>query len=154
MYDKAYIEFLAHFHGTRDYFECHEVLEERWKEERPLDRESILVAFIQLAVALYHQRRGNYKGANRILKKGIDKFEKHQQYFPQYGLNRSDFFYLLSTLQHNIEQQNPYESVVLPINLELEFLVKEECRKLGCNYPSKSDLKNPNLVHKHIMRNK
>jgi uncharacterized protein len=154
MYDQAYIEYLAHFHGTRDYFECHEVLEDRWKRERPLDRESILVAFIQLAVALYHQRRGNYKGAKRILKKGIAKFNKHRQSLHQFGLIQEDFFCLLSTLQNNIDQQNLYKSVNLPIYLELESLVKEECKKLGCSYSSKSDLDNPNLIHKHIMRHK
>lgn len=32
MYPEAYIEYLAEFHGSRDYFECHELLEEHWKK--------------------------------------------------------------------------------------------------------------------------
>ncbi|MEH7501602.1 DUF309 domain-containing protein, partial [Neobacillus drentensis] len=28
MYPTEYIQFLAHFHGDRDYFECHELLED------------------------------------------------------------------------------------------------------------------------------
>lgn len=32
MYPPEYIEFLYHFHCDRDYFECHEILEELWKK--------------------------------------------------------------------------------------------------------------------------
>ena len=35
VYPEAYIEYLMYFHGNRDYFECHEVLEEYWKEVSP-----------------------------------------------------------------------------------------------------------------------
>ncbi|PAD68333.1 hypothetical protein CHH83_14265, partial [Bacillus sp. 7586-K] len=33
MYDQEYIDFLVHFHCDRDYFECHEILEEHWKKD-------------------------------------------------------------------------------------------------------------------------
>ncbi|WP_238323048.1 DUF309 domain-containing protein [Gorillibacterium massiliense] len=32
-YDPLYIAFIWHFNGDRDYFECHEVLEELWLQE-------------------------------------------------------------------------------------------------------------------------
>lgn len=35
MYPEAYVAFLHEFHTTRDYFECHEILEEYWKEDPP-----------------------------------------------------------------------------------------------------------------------
>ena len=31
-YPEAYTDYLCYFHGARDYFECHEVMEEYWKE--------------------------------------------------------------------------------------------------------------------------
>lgn len=31
MYPTEYIQFLIHFHGDYDYFECHEILEGYWK---------------------------------------------------------------------------------------------------------------------------
>ena len=34
MYSQAYIDYLVHFHGDRDYFECHELLEEHWKKTK------------------------------------------------------------------------------------------------------------------------
>lgn len=33
VYPEAYVAFLHEFHTTRDYFECHEILEEYWKED-------------------------------------------------------------------------------------------------------------------------
>ncbi|MCD2486520.1 DUF309 domain-containing protein, partial [Staphylococcus aureus] len=51
MYPKAYIDYLVEFHATRDYFECHEILEEYWKEDPPKKRKRYWVGFIELAVA-------------------------------------------------------------------------------------------------------
>lgn len=53
MYPKAYIEYLVHFHSDRDYFECHEILEEHWKQD---GRNKGWLVLIQTAVAFYHYR--------------------------------------------------------------------------------------------------
>ena len=71
-YPKAYILYLVHFHGDRDYFECHEILEEHWKEMDPKDRMSHWVGLIQIAVAVYHERRENRQGAIRTLTKATN----------------------------------------------------------------------------------
>src|SRR5206468_212015 len=50
--------------------ECHETLESLWLEEaEPLRR--LYQGILQVGVALYHQRRGNYRGALRLLDSGI-----------------------------------------------------------------------------------
>ena len=72
MYPKEYIQFLTHFNGDRDYFECHEILEEYWKKSNDLKKDSIWVGFILLAVSRYHHRRGNFKGAKRTLEKAMN----------------------------------------------------------------------------------
>ncbi len=155
MLDPAYITYLAHFHGTRDYFECHEILEERWKQDRPLDRHSIFVAFIQLAVALYHHRRNNFTGAQKMLKKGRTKFFMHEHKISSYGLHKEKFFLLLNKLETNLEEHIPYKDIDLPITDELLIeAVQVECRKLDCVFPSPSNLHDPFLIHKHIYHNK
>src|SRR4051812_47217667 len=62
-----------------DYFECHETLEALWlAEAEPLRR--LYQGILQVGVALYHQRRGNYRGAIRLLESGIGyllTFEPH-----------------------------------------------------------------------------
>lgn len=47
------------------YFACHEVLEGLWQSSAGQERE-FLHALIQAAVALYHERRGNEKGARGV----------------------------------------------------------------------------------------
>jgi hypothetical protein len=55
-----------------EYFECHEVLEEIWRPARGPGR-LFLQSLIHLAVGLYHHRRGNRRGAERQLRKGLAK---------------------------------------------------------------------------------
>jgi len=56
----------------RQFFECHEVLEEVWTPERG-PRRLFLQALIHLAVGLYHYQRDNRLGASRQLHKGLRK---------------------------------------------------------------------------------
>lgn len=48
-----------------DYFEAHEIWEELWREASPTER-LFYKGLIQLAVACYHRRRGNFSGADRL----------------------------------------------------------------------------------------
>jgi len=52
------------------FFECHETLEALWlAEPGPLRR--LYQGVLQVGVAFHHQRRGNYRGAMRLLASGI-----------------------------------------------------------------------------------
>lgn len=69
-YDRRYVEFLYYFNVRRDYFECHEVLEELWLEE---GRNLLLQGLLQVAVGLYHYRNGNVSGAIKLFAAAVDK---------------------------------------------------------------------------------
>ncbi|MER1985489.1 MAG: DUF309 domain-containing protein [Solibacillus sp.] len=69
LFHPLFVEFCAYFNTHEDYFECHEVLEEYWKDIAPGARLHPLVGYVQLATGLYHYRRGNTVGAARILAK-------------------------------------------------------------------------------------
>ena len=58
--------------NRREFFVCHEVLEEIWTPERG-PRRLFLQALIHFAVAFYHDQRGNPVGATRQLRKGLRK---------------------------------------------------------------------------------
>lgn len=60
-----FIDYCAHF-TLGDYFECHEVAEDYWKQLALGDKNHALVGYIQLAASLYHQRRGNTVGAQKL----------------------------------------------------------------------------------------
>lgn len=55
-----------------EFFRCHEVLEEVWREELG-SRRLFLQALIHIAVGFYHWRRGNPAGAVGQLRKGLEK---------------------------------------------------------------------------------
>lgn len=155
MFDESYILYLAHFHGTRDYFECHEILEDRWKEEQPLNRDSIWVAFIQLAVSMYHYRRQNFGGANRLLQKSKDVFQYNQSAISSYGIDAEQLFTLMNNLEKRLINRDNYESINLPIiDTKLEELVQLKCVRLGCKYQTKSNLYDHFLLNKHSNRDR
>jgi uncharacterized protein len=62
--------------NSRQYFVCHEVLEEIWTPERG-PRRLFLQSLIHVAVGLYHRERGNPAGAARQLRKGLRKLESY-----------------------------------------------------------------------------
>ena len=57
--EPLYLAFLVYFNRDRDYFECHEVMEELWlaQESDPLYK-----GLLQIAVGLFHFRYGNVIG--------------------------------------------------------------------------------------------
>ncbi|MCW5821309.1 MAG: DUF309 domain-containing protein [Cyanobacteria bacterium TGS_CYA1] len=61
--------------NAQEYFDCHETLEELWKDYTEPDREAIQ-GIIQIAVGYYHLRRGNYKGATKLFAKGGARVER------------------------------------------------------------------------------
>lgn len=71
-YDRLYVEFLYYFNVERDYFECHEVMEELWLEE---GRNPFCQGLLQVAVGLYHHRNGNASGSLKLFQQAIGKLE-------------------------------------------------------------------------------
>lgn len=69
-YDRLYVAFLYYFNVERDYFECHEVLEELWLEE---GRYPLYQGLLQVAVGLYHHGNGNVGGAIKLFSQAVDK---------------------------------------------------------------------------------
>jgi len=61
-----------HLFNHREFFECHEVLEEAWTPQRG-PRRLFLQGLIHVAVGFYHCQRGNPVGACRQLRKALRK---------------------------------------------------------------------------------
>ncbi|WP_110113020.1 DUF309 domain-containing protein [Bacillus sp. CGMCC 1.16541] len=153
MYPQPYIDYLVHFHGDRDYFECHEILEEYWKET---ERKKIWVGLIQLAVSLYHQRRNNYGGAYRMLKSAISILEQELEDVSRLGLNHHSLFLILKERLSLIEKNQAYKSLYLPIEDEtLLTLCMNRSSEKNIIWWSNSDLTNTMLVNnRHTLRDR
>jgi predicted metal-dependent hydrolase len=155
LYPKQYIQFLAHFNGDRDYFECHEILEEYWKESKDKSKDSIWVGFILLAVSRYHHRRKNFNGANRTLEKAIKIFSLHDREPNLLGLDGDIFFPMLSKLLTQTDKKESYQSITLPISdPSLLEACKKECQNKGFNWGQESNLEDESIIHRHKLRDR
>lgn len=149
-YPIDYIRYLAHFHGNRDYFECHEILEEYWKS-LPV-REDIWVGLIQIAVGLYHHRRGNVAGAVKMLESSVNRLKPEK--VEHLGIAYEPLQKMLKERIQSIKNKEAYTDLNLPLSDEsLIQLAQEECTKhdWGWQAPSGTD---PSLIHRHTLRDR
>lgn len=147
LFHSLFIKYCTYFNGNQDFFECHEVLEEYWKEING-KKNHPLVGFIQIASSLYHWRRGNFKGAYKLMKNALQIIEQNQMsIFFEY----IDFPMLISDCQNaltSLEQKLPFRSFKIHITNEtLSQLVQKEIETL----PS---IDKHFLLHKHMLTNR
>lgn len=155
MYDKEYIDFLVHFHCDRDYFECHEILEEHWKKDPPKKRKSYWVGLIQIAVGLYHQRRGNFAGALKMISNALRILTKEQLALSELGLHSNDLLKQLKIRKAEILEEKAYYSINLPISDEnLLALCMQKCEIQQIPWGKESNLTDDDLIHKHKNRDR
>lgn len=154
-YPSAYIDFLVHFHGDRDYFECHEILEDYWKKVDKANKHSIWVGFILLAVANYHYRRNNLTGAIRTLKKASFILAKDDLQLEKLGLNSNALRKMLSNQLANMKTNIPYKSLQLPlIDATLARMCKQRALDKGFVWGATSDLAEKSIIHRHTLRDR
>ncbi|GAA0382708.1 DUF309 domain-containing protein [Bacillus horti] len=152
MYPKAYIEYLIHFHVHRDYFECHEVLEEYWKEEGMKD--ITWVGLIQIAVALYHQRRSNFQGAIKMLSSAIRILEDQSHRLTQLGIDHIQLTSLLQKRHLEIVEQTPYTSFDLPLQEDVVLQCVKHCQLNEVEWCSNQNITDQFTINKHTLRDR
>lgn len=149
IYPSPYIKFLCHFHGDRDYFECHEVLEEHWKQSGK-GRNSIWVGLIQVAVSFYHYRRGNIRGAVKLMARAIEILGEKRCGLHALGINHPELMETLINSLHRMQTGKIYSAIDLPVqDTELLAICKERLRMHGYNW-GHLDNTDERIVHKHL----
>ncbi|WP_068609081.1 DUF309 domain-containing protein [Paenibacillus swuensis] len=154
VYPEAYIQYLIHFHTDRDFFECHEILEEYWKENPDDGNGDVWVGLIQLAVGLYHQRRGNLGGARKMLASSLHKLTTFA--LNQWGIDADTFISSLqSRLVHLEEGSTGYEDLNLPIaDPGLLERCETQAKKKGWVWQTSSPMNDESIVQKHLVRDR
>jgi uncharacterized protein len=154
-YPEPYIEYLIYLHMERDFFECHEVLEEYWKSVPDSSLRQAWHGLIQIAVALYHQRRGNIAGARKMLENAIYNISK--SHMEQLGLQPEAFSKLLEARLEQLTNSpnSKFEDLNFPF-ADKDLLQLCQSHPLAENkiWLSQSDLLNPSLIHKHTLRDR
>lgn len=148
LFHPLYIEYCTYFNGNRDYFECHEVLEDYWKEIAPGKRNHPLVGYIQVATGMYHWRRGNYNGAERMLTKALTIFYRCEDSPFVEKIQLAHFMADISKSLQLIQQKYVFQPFELEItDEELKSIVSEKIRDLlAVDYDF--------IVHKHMLRDR
>jgi uncharacterized protein len=154
-YPREYIDYLAHFHGDRDFFECHEVLEDYWKKHRGDKYARIWVSLIQAAVGMYHYRRQNVRGAALSFANSLRDLDG--SLLTELGIDARGWMRKLEELRTALQAnpEFPYEDINIPINdAQLIRICRERCGELGMDWLSPSDLSNEQLLHRHTLRDR
>ncbi len=149
-YPKGYINYLIYFHCLRDYFECHEVLEDHWKQDQ--EKNHIWVGLIQLAVSLYHYRRGNNIGAKRMLETATFNIQKYP--VTHLGIDQKTLLLQMDEINKRCELNLPFEDMNLPI-IDIDLL--KHCEDLCVNSNivwGAASANDPYLIHKHKLRDR
>jgi predicted metal-dependent hydrolase len=150
-YPAEYVDYLIHFHGHRDFFECHEILEEYWKSQSI--RQNCWVALIQLAVGLYHHRRGNFAGAKKMLLSSMNYMDERS--IEDLGLNYKELQLLLNQRLKDLEEGQDYTDISLPISdPQLKVHCLEACEIRGVSWDMTSTPDDRELIHRHKMRDR
>ncbi|RHW41198.1 DUF309 domain-containing protein [Neobacillus notoginsengisoli] len=155
MYPKSYVDYLVHFHGDRDYFECHEILEDYWKDHEPGNKNSIWAAFIQLAVGCYHYRRGNAPGAQRTLHKALAIFHGQKKKLDSLGIHTDELLSELEEFISSLSAGRAYKSFIIPIkDPKLKELCLDACVEKGFNWCRSDYFPTEAIIDRHKTRDR
>lgn len=143
-----FLQYLIHFNDEHDYFECHEVGEEYWKEIAPKDKTHPLTGWIQLAVGMYHWRRSNYPGALRSLIRARPKLAQADIWTD--GFDREQLTLLLTESIQGVTNREPFRHRDLPL---LPGALSQALDQQKASYiPPVNDAYY--LMHKHRLRDR
>ncbi|GFR38303.1 hypothetical protein PRECH8_15990 [Insulibacter thermoxylanivorax] len=154
-YPDAYIDYLVQFQAVRDYFECHEILEEYWKEHPDSPYRETWVMLIQLAVSIYHHRRGNLRGAVKLMKGALRRYEA--EHMAQLGVDGARLREMMEKrLAEYIGQPElPFIDLNIPIADEaLRVCCVRRAEMLGYAWERASDLTDRALLDRHLLRDR
>lgn len=143
-----FLQYIIHFNDERDYFECHEVGEEYWKQIAPKDKAHPLTGWIQLAVGMYHWRRSNYPGALRSLIRAKPKLAEAGVWSE--GFDHEQLALLLNESIQGVTDREPFEPRDLPL-LPGDLAQAIEARRQQYIAPAHDEYY---LMHKHRLRDR
>ena len=125
-YDPLYVQYLYYFNVERDYFECHEVMEELWMEE---GRDPLCQGLLQVAVGLYHARNDNVSGAVKLFTQALEKLKRYPEHQLGIDLARliSESEQYLFKLNENTLEPFPFRDMtIIILDPHLQDAVDEE----------------------------
>lgn len=152
---QPYVRYLAEYHATRDYFECHEIMEEYWKEKKEARYEGCWLLLIRIAVMQYHARRGNERGAMKLLAKAACEIEP--QRMDELGLDGGELKSMLDRrlARWTADGRAVYDDFDLPLaDAALLAAAVRQAEAMGARWRSPGLLAGGDVVQKHLTRDR
>lgn len=144
------MSFHYHFHVLRHYFECHDILEEHWKEYENFSKNDSIVSLILFSTACYHYRRGNIKGALKTFKKSLQIAEANDK-FQHLGIEKTPYESIIKSQIMRIEQGKVYRNIQLPLTNACYQALEGSYDDFDFNYNENvSDY----IKHHHLLRDR
>lgn len=119
-YDRLFVQFIVLFNEERDYYQCHDVMEQLWLEE---GRKPLLQGLLQVAVGLHHFKNDNRTGAIKLLEAALHKLYPYPNIIMGIQLQqlREDIEGMLNELKNNEYTLPPFRDMTIQIvDRELE----------------------------------
>lgn len=153
-YPEEYIHYLAEYNGSRDYFECHEIMEAYWKQHPESSFKSCWLVLIRIPVCLYHARRGNWTGAVKLMGKAVE--EADARLFDQLGLDGAKLVEQLKRAASEWKDPNAaYDDIELPIaDPALREAARQKCQSLGYTWGIHGLNAGDQVIHRHRTRDR
>ncbi|PZD93626.1 DUF309 domain-containing protein [Paenibacillus sambharensis] len=156
-YPEPYLEYLIQFHAVRDYFECHELLEEYWKTiPAEVEGREVWVGLIQIAVAQYHHRRGNTAGALKMFEQSAERLKPSS--LESLGLDGHAVMERVSeriAKLSSMGSKTPYVEFNLPFqDKSMLSYLQQVSGSRGLKWGAQTDAADDQLVHRHTLRDR
>lgn len=97
--------------NRRQFFTCHEVLEEIWLEEPP-DEKLFHQGLIQVAAAFHHFQNGNLYGTQSLMRAGVDKLRRYPSDY--HGIDVAALLAALAPWLDRLARQQSLNELPLP----------------------------------------
>lgn len=113
---KKYFEFIDVFQNQRDFFKCHEILEDIWVEETKCEtRKHVSINLLLIAVGLYHWRNKNFKGAIQVLENSLNNFDEVSTDMEKININSKLLKERVLEVINSLKNKKTYEEIYLPL---------------------------------------
>ncbi|WP_059054186.1 DUF309 domain-containing protein [Paenibacillus senegalimassiliensis] len=148
-YEPLYVAYLVYFNRDRDYFECHEVLEELWLEQ---NYDPLYKGLLQVAVGLFHARRGNRLGARKMLVSALERLGPYPEHVLGIDLGqlRQDTELYVQQLADGADSPFKYYDLTIRVlDAELAEAVNQAATEIAPNHPQQQK---PQRGPKHAER--
>lgn len=113
---EKYKDFISTFQEERDFFKCHEILEDIWIEETSCNtRKHVAINLLLISVGALHWKNKNFKGALKVLKNSLENYDDLKFEIEKIGVDSSKLKIIIEDSIGKISLEESYNEIYLPL---------------------------------------